>query len=157
MKTFESWTFHQLNESTTAKYSVEVNYRTNTKEVLENYAKIALGYVSAIIKSHDLHVKQVYDEKPVRILVSERNWDDGEWVGMIHFHPDHDGGCFIISKGFYNKDRRTISVQNSNKCKADSAAELAKELRNTMHGLKGKPDRHQDKLKPLPLKRGPKK
>ena len=147
-----------LNEATTAtRYSVEINYRSTIKEVAESFAKIALGYVSAAMKQNDYHVKHVFEEKPIRILVSSRNWDDGEWVGMIHFHPDHDGGCFIISKGFYNKDRRTISVQNSNKCKADSAAELAKELRNTMHGLKGKPDRHQDKLKPLPLKRGPKK
>jgi hypothetical protein len=154
MKTFESWTFHQLNESTTAKYSVEVNYRTNTKEVLENYAKIALGYVSAIIKSHDLHVKQVYDEKPVRILVSERNWDDGEWCIVVIWNTEHN--CFVASKGFYNKDRATVSIQKSEKCVGDSASDVAKHVMNMMHNLKDEPNRHAAKLKPVPLKRGPK-
>jgi hypothetical protein len=153
MKTFESWAFQQLNEST-AKYSVEVNYRTNTKEVLESAAKIALGYVSAIIKSHDFHVKQVYDEKPIRILVSQRNWDDGEWTAVVTWNTEQH--CFVISKGFYNKDRATVSVQSSEKCPGDSASDVAKHVMNMMHNLKEEPNRHQPKLKPVPLKRGPK-
>jgi len=146
-----------IEEATTAtRYSVEVNYRSTIAEVAEAFAKIALGYVSAAMKGHNYHVKQVYDQKPARILVSSRNWDDGEWVGMVHFNPDHDGGCFVVSKGYYNKDRRTISVQSSSKCKGDSAAEIAKELHNMMHSLRGDPGRHQEKLKPVPMKRGPK-
>jgi len=146
-----------LEEATTAtRYSVEVNYRSKIKEVAEAFAKIALGYVSAAMKSHDYHVKHVYEEKPLRILVSSRNWDDGEWVGVVTFNSDHDGGCFVISKGYYNKDRRTVSVQSNSKCKGDSAAEIAKELHNMMHALKGHAGRHQEKLKPIPLKRGPK-
>lgn len=147
-----------LSEGTTAtRYSIEVNFRSKIKEVLRAYAKIVLGYVSAAMKQSDYHVKHVYDEDPVRILVSSRNWDDGEWIGFVSFNPDHDGGCFVVSKGFYNKDRRTVSKQSSRKCKGDSAAEITKELRNVMHSFKGKPDRHREKLKAVPLKRGPKK
>jgi hypothetical protein len=146
-----------IEEATTAtRYSIEVNYRSKIKEVAESFAKIALGYVSAAMKGHDYHVKHVYDETPIRILVSSRNWDDGEWVGVVTFNSDHEGGCFVISKGYYNKNRRTVSVQSNSKCKGDSAADIAKELHNMMHSLKGKPGRHQDKLKPVPLKRGPK-
>lgn len=136
------------------RYSVEVNYRTNPDEVLEAFAKIALGYVSAGIKQHDFHVKHVYADKPIRILVSSRNWDDGEWVVVVSWN-DSDR-CFMLSKGFYNKDRRTVSVQHKEKCKGDNAAEMAKQVFNMMHSLKGEKDRHQEKLKPVPLKRGPK-
>lgn len=143
--------------STSTRYSVEVNFRSKTKEVLKAYAKIVLGYVSAAIKQNGYHVKHVYDEEPLRILVSSRNWDDGEWIGFVSFNPDHDGGCFVVSKGFYNKDRKTVSKQSSKKCDGDSAAEITKELRNVMHSFKGQKDRHREKLKAVPLKRGPKK
>ncbi len=144
-----------LTESAdSTRYSVEINYRTTADEALEAYAKISLGYVSAGIKQHNFHVKHVYTEKPVRILVSSRNWDDGEWVVVVSWNPEHK--CFICSKGFYNKDRRTVSVQSSEKCEHDNAAEITKHIYNLMHDLKGKPDRHQEKLKPVPLKRGPK-
>jgi hypothetical protein len=89
-------------------------------------------------------------------MVSARNWDDGEWVGMISYSSKDDGGCFVLSKGFYNKDRRTISVQSSEKCKNDTPADMAGEMVNMMHGLKGKPDRRTDKLKPVKRKTGPK-
>lgn len=148
----------RLWEATTAtRYSVEVNYRSKVPEVLEAFAKIVLGYVSAAMKQNEYHVKHVFDVKPVRILVSSRNWDDGEWVGMASWNPEHEGGCFIISTGFYNKDRRTVSVQKTKKCDGDNAAEITKELRNLMHSLKDKPDRHRDKIKGVPLKRGPKR
>lgn len=146
----------RLNEGDT-RYSVEVNYRTKTKEVLEGFAKIALGYVSAGLKKRGYHVRQIFEEHPIRIMVSSRNWDDGEWVGMISYSPKEEGGCFIISNGFYNKERKTISVQRSERCKDSSPAEMAKELVNMMHGLKGSKDRHMEKLNPVRLKRGPKK
>lgn len=145
-----------LNEATTAtRYSVEANYRSKIKEVAKAFAKICLGYVSAAMKQNDYHVKHIYDEEPIRILVSSRNWDDGEWVGIVSFNPEKN--CFVISKGFYNKDRRTVSIQSSNACTGTSAAEVVKELRNTMHALKDKPDRHREKLKRVPMKRGPKR
>lgn len=144
-----------FNESVGAtRYSVEVNYRTTPNEALEAFAKIALGFVSAGIKQHNYHVKHVYTEKPLRILISSRNWDDGEWVGVVSWNPEEK--CFVVSKGFYNKDRKTVSIQKSEKCKGDSASELTKHVYNMMHDLKKKPDRHQEKLKPVPLKRGPK-
>jgi hypothetical protein len=130
------------------RYSVEINYRTTTDDVLDANAKITLGYASAALKAAGLHCKQVFDAKPIRLLVSTRNWDDGEWIPKL--------ACFVITKGFYNKDRKTVSVQGSHKCPGTSAAEITKELRNLMHGLKDKPDRHAEKLKPVPLKRGPK-
>ncbi len=138
----------------TSRYSIEVNYRTKKDEALEGFAKIALGYVSAALKNYNYHTKHVFSEKPLRLLVSTRNWDDGEWVGCVTWNHDHD--CFVISKGFYNKDKKSISIQKSEKCKGDNAAEVARELVNLMHQLKGEPDRHMEKLKPVPLKRGPK-
>lgn len=144
-----------LNETAQhTRYSVEINYRTTTEEVLEANAKITLGYVSAALKSAGLHCKQVFDAKPIRMLVSNRNWDDGEWIGVVSWNPKL--ACYVITKGFYNKDRKTVSVQASHKCPGDSAAAITKELRNLMHGLKDKPDRHAEKMKPVPLKRGPK-
>ena len=141
-------------EAGSTRYSVEVNYRTSIDEVLENFAKISLGFVSAAMKNFGFHVKQVYDEKPLRILVSSRHWDDGEWVGVVTWNPKLN--CFVVSKGFYNKDRRTVSIQSTDQCKGVNASEISKEIHNIMHGLKSKEDRHKDKLKSVPLKRGPK-
>lgn len=151
---FLRWNTHTLEEnSDSTRYSVEVNFRSNVDQVLDNFAKIALGYVSAGIKQHNFHVKHVYTEKPVRILVSSRNWDDGEWVCVVSWNPEQK--CFICSKGFYNKDRRTVSIQHSEKC-GDTAAEITKHVYNMMHDLKGKPDRNVEPLKPAHLKPGPK-
>lgn len=147
--------FIDLTESAdSTRYSVEVNFRSKPDEVLDAFAKIALGYVSAGLKQHNFHVKHVYTDKPVRVLVSSRNWDDGEWVVVVTWNHEHK--CFIVSKGFYNKDRNTVSVQGSEKCKGENAFEITKQVYNMMHDLKGKPDRHLEKLKPVPLKRGPK-
>ncbi len=144
-----------LQESSdSTRYSIEVNYRTTADEVLKNYAKIALGYCSAGIKQYNYHVKHVYTEDPVRILVSSRNWDDGEHVVLVSWNKEHK--CFVISRGFYNKDRQTVSVQHTEKCKGENAADITKQIYNMIHHLKDKPDRHQDVLKPIPLKRGPK-
>ena len=142
-----------LEVNSNSRYSVEVNFRTNKKECLEAFAKIVFGYVSAALKQNGYHTKHVYEEPPMRILVSGRNWDDGEWVGIASFNPQLE--CFVISRGFYNKDRRSISLQSSKNC-GTSAAEVTAELRNMMNQLKNEPDRHQEKLKSVPLKRGPK-
>jgi hypothetical protein len=150
---FCDWMTRRIDEDT--RYSVEVNYRTKSKEVLRGFAKIALGYVSAAMKKRGFHVKQVFEEDPVRIVVSSRNWDDGEWVGMIHYRGEES--CFVVSNGFYNKDRRTVSVQRSERCADDTPSEMTKTLLNLMHSLKGKTDRRVEKLRPVKLKRGPKK
>lgn len=134
------------------RYSVEVNFRTTTDEALKNYAKIVLGYVSAGIKQHNFHVKHVYTDDPLRILISSRNWDDGEWVALVSW--DAKNHCFIVSKGYYNKDRRTVSLQSSEKCDANSAFEITTKIYNLMHHLKKQPDRHVPE--PIKLKRGPK-
>jgi hypothetical protein len=155
MKTFHEHKDKNLIESSeTSRYSIEVNYRTTGDEALEGFAKICLGYISASMKNMGYRTKHVFTEKPFRLLISSRNWDDGEWTGCITWHHEHK--CFVVSKGFYNKDRNTISIQHSTKCSGNSASELTKELVNTMHHLKNQPDRHQEKLKPVPLKRGPK-
>jgi hypothetical protein len=146
-----------LEYANTSRYSVEVNYRTKKTEILEGFAKICLGYVSAFIKQHNYHVKQVYENKPLRLIISSRNWDDGEWTSMIYFHPEYDGGSFIICKGFYNRENKTISIQSKTKCKGDSAAEIASELLDLMETLKNKTNKHTQHLKGIPLKRGPKK
>jgi len=139
----------------TSRYAVEVNYRTTAKEASEGFAKIALGYVSAALKNAGFHTKHVFTEKPLRLMVSTRNFDDGEWVGIVAWNQEHN--CFVISQGFYNRLRKTVSVQNTKKCTGDNASDVAKELTNMVHHLKNQPDRHQDKLKPVRLQPGPKR
>jgi Zn-finger protein len=154
METFIGWMKNQSLTESETRYSVEVNFRTRTDEVLTHAAKITLGYASAALKKHDFHVKQVFEEDPLRILVSSRNWDDGEWVCVVSWNPKHK--CYVVSKGFYNKDRKTVSVQDSKHCDAENASEIVAQVRNIMHNLKDKPDRHVEKLKKVPMKRGPK-
>ena len=154
MQTFISWLkTADLNESET-RYSVEVNYRSRVDEILDSAAKIMLGYVSAALKKNDFHVKQVFEEEPIRILISSRKWDDGEWVCVVSWNSEKK--CYVISKGYYNKDKKTVSVQDTKSCDAENASEIANKVRNLMHELKDEPDRRVTKLKPLNLKRGPK-
>lgn len=155
MKDFISWIRDEqpINEADT-RYSVEVNFRTNLDEIMDRAAKITLGYASAALKKADFHVKQVFEESPARIMISTRNWDDGEWVSLASWNPHHK--AYVISKGFYNKDRKSVSIQDSKICKADNASQLVAEIKNLMHDLKDKPDRKIEKLNKVPLKRGPK-
>lgn len=157
LKSFEEYerSRHLLHEAASAtRYSVEVNYRTTTEEVLVANAKITLGYVSAALKAANLHCKQVFDATPIKILISSRNWDDGEWIVCVSWNSKLS--CYVLTRGFFNKDRKTISVQSSHKVSGTSASDITKDVRNTMHELKDKPDRHREKLKSVPLKRGPK-
>lgn len=156
MMTFKDW-FKDTDPTfftEEGRYSIDTNFRTTVDDALESYAKISLGYVSAAMKKLGFHIKQIYNEKPLRVMVSSRNWDDGEWVAMVSWNPHHK--CFFVSKGFYNKDRKSISIQSTDRCKEESASEITKKIRNIMHSLRSKPDRHNPKLKSVPLKRGPK-
>jgi hypothetical protein len=145
-----------LTEADSSHYSIEVNFRTTKEELLDAYAKLVLGYVSAAVKQSGYHVKHVYSEKPIRILVATRNWDDGEWVSSVIYHPEHN--CFVMTAGHWNKDRRTVSVNDdeTKKLDAENAAGIATKLVNYMHDLKKKEPRTK-MLKPAPHKRGPKK
>lgn len=154
MRTFIEWLKQETITEADTRYSVEVNFRTKTDEVLKNAAKITLGYASAALKKADFHVKQVFEEEPFRIIVSSRHWDDGEWVCLVSWNNEHNS--YVISKGFYNKDRKSVSIQGTRHCGAESAAEIANEVKNMMHSLKDQPDRHIQKLKKVPMKRGPK-
>lgn len=154
MKTFISWLKTDVLLEADTRYSVEVNYRTRTDEVLHHAAKITLGYASAALKKMDLHVKQVFEESPLRIMVSARNWDDGEWVGLVSWNPNSKK--YVLSKGFYNKDRKSVSVQDSQELDVENAAQITAEVRNLMYSLKSVPDKHVEKLKKVPLKTGPK-
>ena len=146
----------KLNESTqNSRYSVEVNYRTTKDQTLSNYAKIVLGYVSAALKKADFHVKMVFSESPLRVLVSARNWDDGGWVGIVSFNEKLQ--MFVISKGYYNKDKKTVHVSKSEKYDGEeNAAEISSKLKKIMTDLKHEPDKNKEKLKGINLKRGPK-
>lgn len=155
MQTFIGWLKNQSNlAETDSRYSVEVNFRTKTDEVLHNAAKITLGYASAALKKANFHVKQVFEQEPLRIMVSARNWDDGEWVILVSWHPEHKH--YVVSKGFYNKDRKSVSVQGSKTSDVENASDIANEVKNMMHNLKDVPDRHIEKLKPAKMKTGPK-
>jgi hypothetical protein len=158
MQTFIEWlrNLEPLNEENT-RYSVEVNFRTKVGEVLEHYARITLGYVSAALKHSDYHVKQVFDDGLIRILVSSRNWDDGTWVVVVSWNPHHKR--FFITKGFYNKLSKGVSYTKGSEqpCDSDNASEITGAVKNLLHHLKDQKDRHIEKLKKVPLKRGPKK
>lgn len=144
-----------LNEANQSnRYSVEVNYRSTMEEVLENYAKLVLGYVSAAMKNCGFHTKCVFSDKPFRVLVSTRNWDDGEWVGIVTFHASEN--CFVVAKGSYNKDRKSVSIHSSQKCNAKSAADITRELRNHMEKLKRENPVGSNSLNPAKMKTGPK-
>lgn len=158
MSLFEEWVAGKdglppLTESTN-RYSVEVNYRTSLDEVTDGFAKLVLGYVSAGMKNCGYHCKTVFTDKPFRVLVSTRNWDDGEWVGVVCYNPQHR--CFVVAAGYYNKDRKTVSIQKSRKCDGKSAAEICRDLRNYLDKLKRESPRSSGTMEPAHLKRGPK-
>ena len=163
-KMFNEWLEHRdlgkdaekiLTEAMqTSRYSVEVNYRTKIDEVTDNFAKLAIGYVSAGMKNCGFHCKVLFTSKPFRAMISTRNWDDGEWVGVICFN--HDTLKFVIAKGTYNKVKKTVSIEHSKVADGCSAAELVRELRNMMEELKKKEPRGSSTLEPADLKRGPK-
>ena len=137
-----------------ARYSVEVGYRTSHEEVVDNYARLVLGYVSAGLKNVGYHIRNLYNEKPYRILISTRNWDDGEWVGVLLFNSQEN--TFVVAKGHYNKDRKTVTIQSSRKSPHKTASDLVKEMRNVIEGLKKENPRGSNTLEPVPMKRGPK-
>ena len=100
-------------------------------------------------------MKMVFSEKPLRVLASVRNWDDGGWVGIISFNEKLQ--MFVISKGYYNKDKKTVHVTKSEKHEdEESAASLTANLKKMMDNIKHEPDRQEEKLKGINLKRGPK-
>jgi len=137
------------------RYSVEINYRTKKEDVLSGFAKITLGYVSAALKKEGYHVKLIFDEEPYRIIVTARNWDDGGWCSLISYN--HKLDMFVLSKGFYNKSKKTVSVVNTEKIDGDlNASSMTYKLKNVMDDIKHKPDKHKEKLKGINLKRGPK-
>lgn len=146
-----------LNEADSSHYSIEVNYRTTKKEVLDSYAKLILGYVSAAVKRNGYHVRHVFNDKPLRIIIATRNWDDGEWVSIISYNPFHSS--FFISAGYWNKDRKTVSIHEpaTKKLEVEDAAGITNKVVNYMFELKQKDPRKINKLKPAPMKRGPKK
>lgn len=159
MSNFNEWLEHKnpelaiplLNEGA-ARYSVEVNYRTTMQEMIDNAAKLILGYVSSALKDCGFHIKNIYDAEPYRIIVSTRNWDDGEWTGIVLFKNNE----FILAKGHYNKDKKTVSLMDSHKSTGKSAAEIAREMRNYMEKLKHEKPRGSNTLEGAPMKRGPK-
>lgn len=147
--------FEDVLSETSSRYSVEVNFRTNLKEAIDHFSKLVLGYVMAAMKQHNYHVKHVYTVKPYRILISTRQWDDGEWVGIVTYNEEHN--CFIFTPGVYSKMRGTASYkpEGSKKCVGTSAAEITKEVLNHMEEVKKKPLRDGERLKPINRKRGP--
>ena len=153
MKSYKDW--KKINEAAEeTRYSVGVNYRTSPDEVLDVYAKISLGYVSAAIKNYGYHTKHVYTETPYRLLISSGDWSDGEWVGVVSW--DHKNKCFVISSGFYKKMTKTVSIVKTDACRYDTASKIAQEVYSIMKSLEDKPDRKTIELKPAKKKTGPK-
>lgn len=144
-----------LNEKVeSSRYAVEVDFRTTLDEANFGFAKIALGYVSSCLKKMGYHIKLVFSEKPLRVIVSSRNWDDGEWVGMISYNSQLN--MFVLSKGHFNKSDKTVSIQHSEKIdKPHSAQHMSEKLKNMMDSLKKEPPKKQTPIT-INLKRGPK-
>ncbi len=127
--------------SQNVRYSVEINYDTSNKDVKSGFAKICLGYISAALKKMEFHTKIILSHKPFRVIVSSRNWDDGEWVGMITYNDDLD--CFVVSRGHYNKMNKTVVVEKSIKMPSDySAKDVSKYVYQMMKDLKGVKNKH---------------
>jgi hypothetical protein len=147
--------FRRLNEvAERSRYAVEVEFRTTLDEADFGFAKIALGYVSSALKKMGYHVKLVFSEKPLRVIVSSRNWDDGEWVGMISYNTAQK--VFVLSKGHYNKSDKSVSVKNSSDIKGPiSGQSLSEKLKGTMDEIKKLPPHKRQELN-IHLKRGPK-
>lgn len=147
---------HQLLDESvqSTRYAVHVDYRTTMDETKFGFAKIALGYVSAALKKLGFHVKLVFTEKPLRVIVSSRNWDDNEWVGMISYNSAL--GAFILSKGYYNRSKKSVTVMRSNTLDGPiNASNMAEKLKNAMDSLKDEPIRKSQEIH-VNLKRGPK-
>ena len=145
--------FYELNESAN-RYSVEVNYRTTGSEVKNEFAKLVLGYVSAALKERNYYVKKYFAEHPYRIIISSHSWLDGGWTLVVSYFPSDD--CFVVSKGLYNKDRDTVTIQSSERCVGHSAAEVFRTVFNMMHHIKDQPPHHTGGLKGVKGKTGPK-
>jgi hypothetical protein len=124
--------------SQNSRYSVEVNFDTTKDDCLISYAKIMLGYISAAMKKMNYHVKLVFSENPLRLIVASRNWDDGEWVGMISYNEGKDH--FTISKGV----EETNILENPINAKI-----LSHKLRDIMKNLEDKKDRFVPSFKKL--------
>lgn len=138
----------------TSRYAVDVNYKTTMDDVNFGFAKIALGYVSAALKRMGYHVKLVFTEKPLRVIVSSRNWDDGEWVGMICYNAQL--GYFILSKGHYNRMKKSVNVVQSEKIDGKpSGSDLAVKLKEKMASVENLPPKKNLDIR-INLKRGPK-
>jgi hypothetical protein len=142
---------HTLSEQTN-RYSVEVNYRTTLREVEDGFAQLVLGYISAAAKKANYHVKMVMDEKPFRVIVSTRNFQEGEWLYLVSWNEQKK--CFVLSKGFYNKLTKNVITQAHKDCVGMSAAEVYSELMNAMHTVKDQKPHHLE-LNPVKGKRGP--
>lgn len=144
-----------LTESGGTRYSIEVNFRTQWKEAREHFVRLVLGYVMAAMKQQGYHVKHVYTAKPFRILISTKQWDDGEWVGIVSYSESQQ--CFVFTEGVYYKLRNSCSEVKSEKCVGESAAEITREVINKMAELKKRDPRDGHRLNPAPKQRGPRK
>jgi hypothetical protein len=145
--------FYTLSESAN-RYSVEVNYRTTLDEVEDGFVQLVLGFISAAMKRSNYHAKMVTDEKPYRVVISARKWQEGEWVNIVSWNSEHK--CFVISEGFYNKPTKNVIVQKNIACSGKSAADVFKEVWNAMHHVKDRSPHHQE-LEPLKGSPGPRK
>lgn len=126
-----------LSENKVSRYSVEVNYRTNLKEVVDGFARLSLTFISAALKNSQYHIKIVLTEKPYRIIISERNFQDGEYACVVQFSETLN--CFTISTGFFNRIKKTVNIQNTIKAKGMSASEVSTEVLEIMHKLEKEP------------------
>jgi len=144
-----------LNEKVeAARYAVQVEFRTTMDEANFGFAKIALGYVSSALKKMGYHVKLVFSEKPLRVIVSSRNWDDGEWVGMISYNTQQN--TFVLSKGHFNKSDKSVSLKSSTAMtKPYSGQHMSEKLKSLMDEIKKLPANKRTEIN-INLKRGPK-
>jgi hypothetical protein len=134
------------------RYSVEVNYDTSQEDAVSGFTKICLGYISAALKKMEFHTKIILTQKPFRVIVASRNWDDGEWVGMISYNDELD--CFVVSRGYYNKMNKTVRVEKTVQMPLEySAKDISKYVFQMMKDLKGVKDKHSPEHRKVHLRK----
>lgn len=154
---FDTCESRPLLERTGVRFAVDINYGTDMGEVIDHYSQLCLGYLKKAFNNHGFPVKQVYSVKPYRLIISTRQWQDREWVGIVNF--DEPTSSFVWHEGLYDKGRKTAGIPDgaSKKLSGKSAAALFDEIMPLLRALKDKPLRYGENLKPALRKRGPKR
>jgi len=141
--------------SQSSRYSVQIDFQTTAEKAHDDFAKLVLGFLSAALKAKNFQVKKVFEKEPIRIVVSSRNFQEGEIIAVVSHH--NDDSCFVYTKCYYNKDRETATKISSEKIPGDnSASSIFKFVYAKMNSIKDEKPHHIH-LNPVKGQTGPTK